>query len=72
MEEAFSKTVNFTTRPNISTPLNTERFGMRDAAKAQVMLADIPFVRMREGMPKLALADNWNFSRAVALRSKPE
>lgn len=35
--------------PKHSTPLNTERFGMRDAAKAQVMLADIPFVRMREG-----------------------
>lgn len=67
VEEAFEQNREFFYPPKHSTPLNTERFGIRDAAKAQVMLADIPFVRMREGMPKLALADNWNFSRAVAL-----
>ncbi|MBF0804284.1 MULTISPECIES: hypothetical protein [unclassified Neisseria] len=44
--------------------------GRLDASQAQVMLADIPFVRMREGMPKLRLADNWNFSQAVELTQK--
>lgn len=34
--------------------------------KAEVMLADIPFVRMRDGMPNLALDANWTYGQAVA------
>ena len=35
-------------------------------AQADVMLADIPFVRMRDGMPNLQLDANWTYGQAVA------
>ena len=62
VEEAFEYRKEFFYPPKQSTP-----WGELDAVDAQVMLADIPFVRMREGMPKLDLADDWRFSQAVAL-----
>ncbi|WP_071059078.1 CRISPR-associated ring nuclease Csm6 [Pelistega sp. MC2] len=53
--------------PTLTTfPLDTPS-GIRDASSAKVMLANIPFVRMREGLPKLQLADQWNFTQAVEL-----
>ncbi|UOO81229.1 CRISPR-associated ring nuclease Csm6 [Uruburuella testudinis] len=69
VEEAFEQNREFFYPPQQSKMLSTPR-GMRDAAEAQVMLADIPFVRMREGMPKLVLADGWSFSQAVAVTQK--
>lgn len=46
--------------------LNTQS-GMRDPSQAKVMLADIPFVRMREGLPKLNFGDDWSFTKAVSI-----
>lgn len=65
VEEAFEMHPEFFYPPKESQILNTRDFGMQDAAKAQVMLAEIPFVRMGEGKPDLALHENWTFSQAV-------
>lgn len=70
VEEAFEQHREFFYPPSgDGTWLNTTK-GQLDASKARVMLADIPFVRMREGMPKLKLADDWSFSQAVELTQK--
>ena len=69
VEEAFEQHREFFYPPRQSVWLDTAK-GRLDASQAQVMLADIPFVRMREGMPKLRLADNWSFSQAVELTQK--
>ncbi|MFV2029262.1 CRISPR-associated ring nuclease Csm6 [Neisseria sp. S1] len=66
VEEAFEQNRDFFYPPKSSRILDTP-LGLRDAAAAKVMLADIPFVRMREGMPQLALDEEWSFSQAVAL-----
>lgn len=39
--------------------------GMIDARDAQVMLADIPFVRMRDGLPHVASESDWTYLQAV-------
>lgn len=67
VEEAFENNRDFFYPPSKTRLIDTPKFGMLDAAKAEVMLADIPFVRMREGMPALNLADNWNFVQAVEM-----
>ena len=64
VEEAFEQNREFFYPPKTKTTLNTDRYGMKDAAQAQVMLAEIPFVRMSYGMPNL-YADNMSFSEAV-------
>ncbi len=66
VEEAFENNREFFYPPKDTALLNTEQ-GMKDASQAEVMLAEIPFVRMREGMPKLKLGDGWDFSQAVAM-----
>lgn len=66
VEEAFEQNREFFYPPPETKMLNTPQ-GMRDAARAKVMLADIPFVRMREGIPKLVLSEGWDFSQAVAM-----
>ncbi|MDO4879185.1 MAG: CRISPR-associated ring nuclease Csm6, partial [Neisseria sp.] len=67
VEEAFENNRDFFYPPSKTALISTAKFGMLDAAKAEVMLADIPFVRMREGMPNLTLGDNWNFIQAVEM-----
>lgn len=37
----------------------------KDMSQAQVILAEIPFVRIRDGKPKLNLDDTWNYRQAV-------
>lgn len=69
VEEAFEQHREFFYPPRQSMWLDTAK-GRLDASQAQVMLADIPFVRMREGMPKLSLADHWSFSQAVEMTQK--
>ena len=64
VEEAFEQNREFFYPPKTKTTLNTDRYGMKDAAQAQVMLAEIPFVRMSYGMPNL-YADNMSFSETV-------
>lgn len=66
VEAAFENNREFFYPPKSPLLLNTD-MGMKDASQAEVMLAEIPFVRMREGMPKLKLGDGWNFSQAVEL-----
>ena len=43
---------------------------MRNAAEAKVMLADIPFVRMRENLSAPLLKDDWNYLEAVELTQR--
>lgn len=38
-----------------------------NARLAKVVLADIPFVRMGEGLPRLDLSSKWDFNKAVTL-----
>ena len=66
VEEAFEQNREFFYPPKTKTTLNTDRYGMKDAAQAQVMLAEIPFVRMSYGMPNLT-HDNVSYSSAVQL-----
>ncbi|WP_274584126.1 CRISPR-associated ring nuclease Csm6 [Neisseria leonii] len=66
VEEAFEQHREFFYPPRQSLWIDTVK-GRMDAAEAKVMLADIPFVRIREGLPKLRLADDWRFSQAVAI-----
>ena len=66
VEEAFEQNREFFYPPKTKTTLNTDRYGMKDAAQAQVMLAEIPFVRMSYGIPNLT-HDNVNYSSAVQL-----
>lgn len=49
--------------------LNTPS-GMRNAAEAKVMLADIPFVRMRENLPEPILGKDWNYLEAVDITQR--
>lgn len=44
----------------------------RDAAKAEVMLAEIPFVRLRDGLPESLLSGSAGFSETVALAQRAE
>lgn len=61
---------DFENHPDFFYPTSTVKSlntpsGMKDPSQAKVMLADIPFVRMREGLPKLNFGDDWSFTKAV-------
>jgi CRISPR-associated protein, NE0113 family len=60
VEEAFETHPEFFYPPKKLHFLNTRPYGMADASKAQVMLAEIPFVRMRKR------CEDWTFSQAVS------
>ena len=60
VEEAFETHPEFFYPPKKPHFLNTRPYGMADASKAQVMLAEIPFVRMRKR------CEDWTFSQAVS------
>lgn len=64
VEEAFEQSREFFYPPKVSTVLNTGH-GMLDASKAKVMLADIPFVRMRNAQVNNFLNTQESFSQAV-------
>ena len=66
VEEAFETHPEFFYPPKKPHFLNTRPYGMADASKAQVMLAEIPFVRMRKRCEDWALGEDWTFSQAVS------
>lgn len=66
VEEAFEQNREFFYPPVESQILNTERYGMKDAKDAQIMLADIPFVRMTQNQLQFVFDKNMTFSQAVA------
>lgn len=66
VEEAFEQNREFFYPPVESQILNTERYGMKDAKDAQIMLADIPFVRMTQNQLQFVFDKNMGFSQAVA------
>ena len=66
VEEAFETHPEFFYPPKKPHFLNTRPYGMADASKAQVMLAEIPFVRMRKWCEDWALGEDWTFSQAVS------
>lgn len=55
VEETFETHPEFFYPPKKPHFLNTRPYGMADASKAQVMLAEIPFVRMRKRCEDWAL-----------------
>lgn len=65
VEEDFEQNREFFYPPKQSQFLNTPNKGMLDASKAEVMLAEIPFVRMAEGRVELKLDGKTTFSQAV-------
>ncbi|WP_071058851.1 CRISPR-associated ring nuclease Csm6 [Pelistega sp. MC2] len=70
VEEAFEQNPEFF-YPSVEKQLvHTARSGCRDASTAKVMLADIPFVRIRQGMPNLSEDKLWHFSDIVAQTQK--
>ncbi|MCP2041858.1 CRISPR-associated protein (TIGR02584 family) [Neisseria sp. HSC-16F19] len=69
VEADFEQNPAFFYPPRQTALLKTPS-GMRDAAQARVMLADIPFVRMGKGMPNLTLDDEWTFLDAVGMGQK--
>ena len=66
VEEVFETHPEFFYPPKKPHFLNTRPYGMADASKAQVMLAEIPFVRMRKRCEDWALGEDWTFSQAVS------
>ena len=69
VEEAFEQNPEFYYPNRLDRFLNT-RLGMRNAAEALVMLADIPFVRMREHLAAPQLGNDWNYLEAVELTQR--
>lgn len=69
VEEAFEQHPEFY-YPNKDTRFLNTKLGMRNAAEAKVMLADIPFVRMRENLSVPLLKDDWNYLEAVELTQR--
>lgn len=65
VEEAFETHPEFFYPPKNELFLNTSKHGMMDASKAQVMLAEIPFVRMGGGKVDWTLTEGQTFSQAV-------
>lgn len=66
VEEAFETHPEFFYPPKKPHFLNTRPYGMADASKVQIMLAEIPFVRMRKRCEDWALGEDWTFSQAVS------
>lgn len=64
VEEDFEQNPEFYYPSPSERVLNTKS-GMRDASQARVMLADIPFVRMRGALPLPDNAQAWNYLEAV-------
>ncbi|MBS6044224.1 MAG: TIGR02584 family CRISPR-associated protein [Neisseria sp.] len=69
VEEAFEQHPEFY-YPNKDDRFLNTKLGMRNAAEAKVMLADIPFVRMRENLSAPLLKDDWNYLEAVELTQR--
>lgn len=69
VEEAFEQNPEFY-YPNRENRFLNTRLGMRNTAQAQVMLADIPFVRMREHLAAPQLGSSWNYLDAVELTQR--
>lgn len=69
VEEAFEQNPEFYYPNRMDRFLNT-RYGMKNTAEAQVMLADIPFVRMREHLAAPQLGSSWNYLDAVELTQR--
>lgn len=66
VEEGFEQHREFFYPPTQSQMLTMHNNNQqRDAAKAEIMLAEIPFVRMAEGRIELALNSDTTFSQAV-------
>lgn len=65
VEEAFEQNREFFYPPKEKQLLNINNRGMMDASQAEVMLAEIPFVRM--GKPQFNLGKNLTFLQAVEL-----
>ena len=64
VNEPFENHPDFFYPPRESRILATAA-GQIDARTAEVMLADIPFVRMRDGLPHLLPDSGWTYSQAV-------
>ena len=65
INEPFENNPAFFFPPRLPQLIATPQ-GEVSTDRAEVMLADIPFVRMRDGMPNLALDANWTYGQAVA------
>lgn len=64
VEEDFEQNREFFYPPSKPQFLNVKN-GMKDASQAQVMLAEIPFVRMADGKPPFPFDRHSTFSQAV-------
>jgi CRISPR-associated protein, NE0113 family len=64
INEPFEANRDFFFPPRVPQWIDTPQ-GKVSTDKAEVMLADIPFVRMRDGMPNLVLDANWTYGQAV-------
>lgn len=69
VEEAFEQSREFYYSSKEDKFLNTP-MGMRNAAEAKIMLAEIPFVRMREHLDTPQLSRDWNYLDAVELTQR--
>ena len=65
INEPFENNPAFFFPPRLPQLIATPQ-GEVSTDRAEVMLADIPFVRMRDGMPNLALDAHWTYGQAVA------
>ncbi|RMF79635.1 MAG: TIGR02584 family CRISPR-associated protein [Nitrospirae bacterium] len=66
VEGAYQGHPGFFYPPPRSCPIHTGGLRPLDAAEARVVLAEIPFVRLRQGLPEALLAGRASYSAAVA------